>query len=158
MPLDTVLHIGIGSQPQIAVLVLSLSNSEGVTWQMWVDFKGSRSNYMYRQTSNISRTKSQNWIASHLILQLSLPNPLKPRVTSRMKMSLEQRPQPMLQLHLSDQQFYCLLRCVLYYNTLWWISAPCTMDFGPQYDGFWPCEMFWTLFVKYVPPLSGGDM
>ena len=42
------------------------------------------------------------------------------------------------------------------YNTVWWILSPCTMDFGPQYDGFWPCEMFWTLFVEYVPRPSGG--
>ena len=41
------------------------------------------------------------------ILQLSSPNPLKPGVESRMKMQLEQRQQAMLQLHLSDQQFYC---------------------------------------------------
>ena len=34
----------------------------------------------YRQTSNISRNKSR------LVSQLSLPNPLKPGVKSRMKM------------------------------------------------------------------------
>ena len=45
----------------------------------------------YCQTSNISRTKHQNWNVSDLILQLSLPNPLKPSVKSRMKMQLEQR-------------------------------------------------------------------
>ena len=39
----------------------------------------------YCQSSNIS-TKSQNLNASHLILQLSLLNPLKPGVKSRMKM------------------------------------------------------------------------
>ena len=40
----------------------------------------------YRQTSNISRTKSQNLNVSRLVLQLSLPNPLKPGIKSRMKM------------------------------------------------------------------------
>ena len=40
----------------------------------------------YCQTSNISHTKSQNSNVSHLILQLSLSNPLKPGVKSRMKM------------------------------------------------------------------------
>ena len=50
------------------------------------------------------------------LLRLSLPNPLKPDVKSRMKMQLEQRRQAMLQLHLSDRQFYCLLRCVLYWR------------------------------------------
>ena len=38
-----------------------------------------------RQTSNISHTKSQNLNASRLVLHLSLPNPLKPGVKSRMK-------------------------------------------------------------------------
>ena len=33
---------------------------------------------IYRKTSSISRTKSQNLNVSHLVLPLSLPNPLKP--------------------------------------------------------------------------------
>ena len=69
---------------------------------------------MYRQFSNIRCTQSQNINVSRLVLQLSLPNPLKPGVKVRMKMWLEQHRQAMLQLHLSDQQFYCLLRCFLY--------------------------------------------
>ena len=40
----------------------------------------------YRQISNIRRTKSQTLNASCLVLQLSLPNPLKPGIKSRMKM------------------------------------------------------------------------
>ena len=40
----------------------------------------------YRKISNIRRTKSQNLNDSHLVLQLSLPNPIKPGVKSRMKM------------------------------------------------------------------------
>ena len=40
----------------------------------------------YRKVSNISRTKSQNLSGSRLVLQLSLPNPLKLGVESRMKM------------------------------------------------------------------------
>ena len=39
-----------------------------------------------RQISNISRIKSKDLTASHLLLQLSLPNPQKPDVKSRMKM------------------------------------------------------------------------
>ena len=62
----------------------------------------------YRKTSSTSRTKSQNLNVSCLIMQLSLLNQLKPGVKSRMKMSA------LLQLHLSYQQFYCLLRCDLY--------------------------------------------
>ena len=40
----------------------------------------------YRQISNIRRTKSQNLIVSRLVLQLSLPNLLKPCIKLRMKM------------------------------------------------------------------------
>ena len=39
---------------------------------------------------------------THLVMQLSLPNPLMPGVKSRMKMWFEQRPQAMLQLHVND--------------------------------------------------------
>ena len=67
-----------------------------------------------RKISNIRRTKYQSLNDSRLMLQLPLPNPLKPGVMSRMKVLLEQRRQAMLQLHLSDHQFYFLLRCVLY--------------------------------------------
>ena len=42
--------------------------------------------HQYRKTSCISRTKSQNLKVSYLVLQLSLLNPLKPGVKSRMKM------------------------------------------------------------------------
>ena len=40
----------------------------------------------YRKVSNIRCTKSQNLNDSRLVLQLALPNPLKPGVKSRMKM------------------------------------------------------------------------
>ena len=40
----------------------------------------------YRKVSNVSGTKSQNLNDSRLVLQLSLPNPLKPGDNSRMKM------------------------------------------------------------------------
>ena len=40
----------------------------------------------YRQVSNIRRTKSQHLKDSHTVLGLSLSNPLKPDVKSRMKM------------------------------------------------------------------------
>ena len=58
----------------------------------------------------------KNLDVSHLGLQLFLCNILKPGVKSRMKVQLEQRRQVMLQLHLSDQQINCLLKCVLYYR------------------------------------------
>ena len=40
----------------------------------------------YRQVSNIRRTKSQHLKDSRTLLRLSLPNPFKPDVKSRMKM------------------------------------------------------------------------
>ena len=40
----------------------------------------------YRQVSNIRRTKSQLLKVPRTVLRLSLPNPLKPDVKSRMKM------------------------------------------------------------------------
>ena len=43
-------------------------------------------NWYEKLTVNISRTKAQKLNDSRLVLQLSLPNPLKPGVKSRMKM------------------------------------------------------------------------
>ena len=59
----------------------------------------------YHQTSYINHTKSQNLNVSNLVLEMTLPNPLKPGVKLRMKTLLGQRRQVMLQLHLSDQHF-----------------------------------------------------
>ena len=70
--------------------------------------------YDYRPISNISRTTSHNLNGTRLVLQLPLPNPLKPGVKSIMKMWLVQSRQAMLHLYLSDRQFYCLQRCDLY--------------------------------------------
>ena len=44
------------------------------------------SNFIYRQVSNIRRTKFQHLKDSRTVLRLSLLNPLKPDVKSRMKM------------------------------------------------------------------------
>ena len=43
-------------------------------------------NIEYRQVSNIRRTKFQQLKDYRTVLRLSLPNPLKPDVKSRMKM------------------------------------------------------------------------
>ena len=64
--------------------------------------------FIYRQTSNITGTKSQSLALSRLAVQLSLLSLLTPCVQPRMKMYLEQR------LHLSDQQFYWQQWCTLY--------------------------------------------
>ena len=42
--------------------------------------------YIYHQISNLSKNTYQNAYVFHLLLQLSLYNPLKPVVNSRMKM------------------------------------------------------------------------
>ena len=42
---------------------------------------------MYRQVSNLRRTKSQHLKDSRTVLRLSLSNPLKPDVKSRMKIA-----------------------------------------------------------------------
>ena len=42
--------------------------------------------YYYRKTSSISRTKSQNFNVSCILVQLSPLNPLKPCAKLRMKM------------------------------------------------------------------------
>ena len=59
--------------------LLKLCSSISQLWQLSVW-------QTYRKVSNIRRTKSQNWNDSHLVLKLSLSNPLKPGVKSRMKM------------------------------------------------------------------------
>ena len=85
-----------------------------ILYIMRMDLLGFVLLWIYRQISNIRRTKSQTLSVSCPVLQLSVPNPLKPGIKLRMKMYLEQRRQAMLQLHLSDQQFCCLLGCILY--------------------------------------------
>ena len=70
--------------------------------------------WIKRPTSNIRGTNSHSVNVSRLVLQLSLRSLLKSGVRSRMRMQLEQGQQAMLQLHLSDQQFSCLLRWALY--------------------------------------------
>ena len=52
---------------------------------MFVDHKSNFETLLKHQISNIRRTKSQNLNVSRLVLQLSLPNQLKPDVKSRMK-------------------------------------------------------------------------
>ena len=53
----------------------------------------------YRQTSSTSRTKSKYLNVFRLVLQLSLPKPMKPGFKSRMKLLSGQCVQAMLQLH-----------------------------------------------------------
>ena len=56
------------------------------TRKMWICYS-SRIIFMYCHTSNIRCTKYQNSNASHLILKLPLPNPLKPVVKSKWRCS-----------------------------------------------------------------------
>ena len=69
--------------------------------------------FIYQKANSISITKLQDMHVSHLILQLPVPNPLKPYVKPRIKLYLEQHRQTVFQLYLSDQQFYWM-RCNLY--------------------------------------------
>ena len=70
--------------------------------------------HIYHRISNIRRTEFEKLSVPRFVMQLYLPNSLILCAGSRVKMLLEQRRQAMLQLHLSDQEFYCLYRCVLY--------------------------------------------
>ena len=92
-----------------------------VMWYRWMHtvkaWKGSVLTHLeinYHQTSNISGTKSQDLNVSRLALQLFLRNLLRPSVKSRMKITLEQSRQAMLQLHMSVKQVYYPLRCAFY--------------------------------------------
>ena len=51
-----------------------------------IGINGEATDSDYRQVSDIRRTKSQHLKDSRTVLRLSLPNPLKPDVESRMKM------------------------------------------------------------------------
>ena len=66
-------HFADGSY---AISWIHLMNSRNCIWTVCI----------YRQFSNISRTQSPNINLSRLVLQLSLPNPLKPGAKLRMKM------------------------------------------------------------------------
>ena len=60
-----------------------------IWWNSWqTRFFWYRQGYdcTYRKLYNIRRTKSPNLTVYRLVLQFSLPNPMKPGVKSRMKM------------------------------------------------------------------------
>ena len=77
-----------------------------VTWQNVYYIVMSFQCNNYSQKSYIRRTKPQNLNVSRLVLQKSLPNPLTPENEDRLS--------ALLQLHMSDQQFHCPVRCDLY--------------------------------------------
>ena len=72
----------------------------------------------YRKVSNIRRAKSQNLSVSHLGLQLSLSNRLKPVFSGewRCSWSSADRRCSNYNVHLSDQQVNCLLKCAEEHN------------------------------------------
>ena len=114
----------------------------------------------YRQISNIRCTRSQNSNVSGLVLQLSWCNLLKPGVKSRMKMLLEQNRQVMLHLHLSDQQFFCVLRCLILealryvqYHVIFdcVISIVYSIGILIMKRQWWDCRIFFPITVtKYL--------
>ena len=66
--------------------LLVLTDWEVSVVSIWKECLWYAKSLMYRQVSNIRGTKSQHLKDSHTVLQLSLPNLLKPDVKSRMKM------------------------------------------------------------------------
>ena len=57
-----------------------------ISFKILVEFVCQTIQLTYCKLSNISHTKSPNLNVSPIVLQLSLPNPMKPAVKSRMKM------------------------------------------------------------------------
>ena len=72
-------------------------------------------------------------LSEAMVVSLLMPNLMKPDVKSRMKMQLEQRKQALLQLHLSDHQYYCQLRCVSYIRDLTVYLWRCQQSVHIQY-------------------------
>ena len=67
----------------------SCQSSKTGPWSLWATVISPverRGTHYYRKISKIRRNESPNINVSHLVLQLSLPNPMKPGVESRMKM------------------------------------------------------------------------
>ena len=71
---------------QILVAQTNWGKKISCHWYNTIDMYFVHQTAMYRKISNIRRTKSPNWNVSRLVVQLSLPNPMKPGVKSRMKM------------------------------------------------------------------------
>ena len=67
-------------------LWLDQSTTNPAMWWIELPWPPVRIKIDIPQTSNMRRTKYKNCIVSLLVLQLSLPNPLKPGVKLRMKM------------------------------------------------------------------------
>ena len=66
---------------------LCLNYSKRVWYTQWLFHSWNEYGWIYyRKISNIRCTKFPNFNVSCLVLQLSLPNPMKPGVKSRMKM------------------------------------------------------------------------
>ena len=90
-PNITQTHLLYAFDINIRLSTYKLDVIKGVRWnESWCKLSKYPLNVMcknnYRKISNISRNKSQNFNDCCLVLQLSLPNPLKPDVKLRMKM------------------------------------------------------------------------
>ena len=66
--------------------MISLSYMFDTTAADVLAMQGARTSTAMVKIYRISSTKSQNLTVSYVVLQLSLPNPLKPGVKSSMKM------------------------------------------------------------------------
>ena len=80
MPLDSWLWL-VDYNEYFRLSTPSLPDVWGLIENWW-----SQGGIEYRQVSSIRRTKPQHLKDSRTVLRLSLPNPLKPDVKSRMKM------------------------------------------------------------------------
>ena len=70
----------------LAKLFATCRHNVSNTSTVWFNYFSKNKKKCYRKISNIRRTKSPSLNVSCLVLQLSLPNPMKPSVKSRMKM------------------------------------------------------------------------
>ena len=72
-------------------------------------------NYMtnekYRQTYDIMHTEPKQWNVPRLVLQLFLVQSVEARCEVKNENTAEAALSGVIQLHLSDQQVYGLLRC-----------------------------------------------
>ena len=107
LPLQTLLLLRSKFQPtaiRITQDMVNMASMHSMPRQRTCQATTEMNQSNYLQTHSKRHTKCEkNLNVARLVLQLSLPNPLKLGVNLRMKMQLEQHLQAMLQLHLSDQ-------------------------------------------------------
>ena len=112
-------HMESLSHNELTPIELKAEGQPMCYWSVFGDWFSVAFFIVYHQTSNISHTKSQNLNVSRLVLQLSLPNPLKPGVKSRMKMSFGAAPTDNVQTK-SEWSTILLPTTVSLILEVWW--------------------------------------